>query len=62
MRKERIAIIDAWFCLFSHDIVNYYLSAIGRLICRREMSLIGSASFCFAQNTMHDFQNTVLNS
>ena len=24
--------------------------------------LIGSASFGFAQNTMHDFQNTVLNS
>ena len=39
-----------------------YLSAIGRLICRREMSLIGSTSFGFAQNTMHDFQNTVLNS
>ena len=38
-----------------------YLSAIERLICRREMSLIGSTSFGFAQNTMHDFQNTVLN-
>ena len=37
-----------------------YLSAIGTLICRREMSLIGSTSFGFAQNTMHDFQNTVL--
>ena len=32
------------------------------LICCREMSLIGSTSFGFAQNTMHDFQNTVLNS
>ena len=39
-----------------------YLSAIERLICRREMSLIGSKSFGFAQNTIHDFQNTVLNS
>ena len=39
-----------------------YLSAIERLICGREMSLIGSSSFGFAQNTMHDFQNTVLNS
>ena len=37
-----------------------YLSAIERLICRREMSLIGSTSFGFAQNTMQDFQNTVL--
>ena len=38
-----------------------YLSAIERLICRREMSLIGSTSFGFPQNTMRDFQNTVLN-
>ena len=39
-----------------------YFSATEKLICRREMSLIGSTSFGFAQNTMHDFQNTVLNS
>ena len=39
-----------------------YLSAVERLICRRELSLIGSTSFGFAQNTTHDFQNTVLNS
>ena len=39
-----------------------YLSAIERLICRGEMSLIGSSSFGFAQNRIHDFQNTVLNS
>ena len=39
-----------------------YLSAIERLICHREMSLIGSTSFGFAQNTMHGFQNTILNS
>ena len=32
------------------------------VICRREMSLIGSSSFSFAQNTVHDFQNTVVNS
>ena len=36
-----------------------YLSAIETLTCRREMSLLGSASFGFAQNTIHDFQNTV---
>ena len=28
------------------------MSAIGTLFCRREMSLIGSASFDFAQNTV----------
>ena len=39
-----------------------FLSAIERLICRRKMSLTGSTSFGFAQNTIHDFQNTVLNS
>ena len=39
-----------------------HLSAIERLICHREMSLIGSTSFGFALNTIHDFQNTVLNS
>ena len=33
------------------------------LICHAEtMSLIGSNSFGFAQNTIHDFQNTVFNS
>ena len=40
-----------------------YLSAISRLICRREMSFTESTSFGFAQNTTtHNFQNTVLNS
>ena len=29
------------------------------LICRREISLMGSTYFGFAQNTIHDFQNTV---
>ena len=32
------------------------------LICRREMNLIGSTSFGFAQNMIHGFQNTVLKS
>ena len=31
-------------------------------MCRREMSLTGSTSFGFAQNTQDDFQNTALNS
>ena len=39
-----------------------YLNTIETLVCCREMSLIGSTSFGFAQNTIHDFQNTVLNS
>ena len=39
-----------------------YLSVIGTLICRIEMRLVGSISFGFAQNTEHDFRNTVLNS
>ena len=33
-----------------------YLSAIEALVWRREMSLIGSTSFGFAQNTIRDFQ------
>ena len=47
---------------FNTLLLIVYLRAIGTLICRREMSLIGSTSFGFAQNTKHDFQNTVLNS
>ena len=39
-----------------------YLSAIETLVCGRKMGLIGSTSFGFAQKTIHDFQNTVLNS
>ena len=39
-----------------------HLSAIETLICRREMTLIGSTFFGSAQNTLHDFQNTVLKS
>ena len=39
-----------------------YLSAIKTLVCHRGMNSIGSTSFSFAQNTIHDFQNTELNS
>ena len=35
-----------------------YLSAIETLICGKEMSFIGSTSFSFAQNTIHNFRNT----
>ena len=52
MKKERVAIIDVYFHTL---LLVIYLSAIERLICRREMSLIGSTSFGFAQNTTHDF-------
>ena len=50
------------FCLFSYAVLIIYLNAIETLICRREMSLTGSTSFGFAQNTIHDCQNTVLTS
>ena len=39
-----------------------YLSAIETFTGRREMNIIGSSSFGFAQNTIHDFPHTVLNS
>ena len=35
--------------------MSIYISAIEKLICHT-----GSTSFAFAQNTLHDFQNTVL--
>ena len=47
---------------FNTILLITYLSAIETLICPREMSLIGSSSFDFAQNTIHYFQNTILNS
>ena len=51
------------FCLFSHAVVNYIFECgIETLICLTEMSSIGFAAFDFAQNTIHDFQNIVLNS
>ena len=33
-----------------------------KLFVKSKLSLLGSSSFGFAQNTMHEFQNTVLNS
>ena len=49
--------------VYFHTLLSIiYLIAIERLICHREMSLIVSTSFGFAQNTMYDFQNNVLNS
>ena len=50
------------YSVYSNTLLIMYLSAIGKLVCRREISLIGCTSFGFAQNTIHDFQNTVLNS
>ena len=47
----------SWFCLFQYVDVSYILECY-----RREISFIGSTSFGFAQNTINDFQNTVLNS
>ena len=59
MKKESVAIIDARILFI---FIRCCFSAIERLIFRREISLKGSTSFGFAQNTIHDFQNTVLNS
>ena len=40
-----------------------YLSIIETLFCRREIEFNrGLTSFGFAQNTIHDFRNRVLNS
>ena len=61
MKNEKVAIIDA-LILFNTLLLILYLNVIETLVCRRQMSLIGSTSFGFARNTIHDFQNTVLNS
>ena len=45
---------------FNRLLLIIYLSAIRILICRREMTLIGSTSFGFAQDKIHDFQNTLI--
>ena len=47
---------------FNTLLLIIYLSAFGTLICEREMSVLLSTSLGFAQNTIHDFQNTLLNS
>ena len=59
MKNQSVAIIDACFCLVSYAVFNYTFEYY-RNTCHREMSLTGSTSFGFAQNTIHDFQNTVL--
>ena len=41
---------------FNTPLFIMYLSAIETLKCHRKLSLIGSTSFGFAQNTIHDFQ------
>ena len=67
-KKKKVAMIDALILFIFIHCYSYtqiiYLSAIKRLtcICGREMSLIGSTFFSFAQNKMHDFQNTLMNS
>ena len=57
-KKEIVAIIDALILLILYSVVN----TIETVICSREINLIGSTSFGFAQNTIHDFENTVLES
>ena len=74
-QQNNIAVIDIFnekrkscnhqcpdFVYFHTLLLIVYLSAVERLICHREMTLIGSTSFGFAQNMIHDFENTVLNS
>ena len=57
MKKESVAITHAPILFFFHTLLLIiYLSAVKTLICHRKMSLIGSTSFGFAQNTIHDFQ------
>ena len=58
---ESVAIIDALILSFYTQLLIIHLSVLEILICRRELSLIRSTSFGFAQKTIHDFQNTVLN-
>ena len=62
MKKKVLPSLSPYSVYFNTLLLIIYLSAIGTLICRREMSLIESTSFGFAQNAIHDFQNTILNS
>ena len=49
--------------VYFHTVLLFiYLGVIETLICHKEISLIGSTSFGFAQNTIHDFQSIGLNS
>ena len=45
---------------FNTLLLILHLSAIETLVCRREMSLIGSTSLGFAQNTIHDLHGIEL--
>ena len=57
MKKESVAIIDYPDSVYFHSpLLIAYLNVIETLICHREMSLKGSTSFGFAQNTIHDFE------
>ena len=60
MKKESVAIIDAFILFIFMRCCKSYISVLSKLICRRKMSLTGSTSSGFAQNTIHDFQNTLL--
>ena len=51
--------IDALIQLFQYSAVLINLSSVKTHFGHTE---IGFTSFGFAQNTLHDFQNTVLNS
>ena len=63
MKKESVAIIEALILfILILLLLIIYLSVIETLISSKEMSIIRSTSFGFAQNTIHDFQNTILNS
>ena len=45
---------------FDTPLLIIYLSAIETFICHRKIEFIGFTLFGFAENTIHDFQNTVL--
>ena len=44
--------------LFQYSVVNYIMLSKHSFV-RQKLRLIGSTSFGFAQNPLHDFQNTV---
>ena len=62
MKEMNLCIIAPTERYFNRLLLNIYLSTIETLICHRKMSLIRSTSFGFAQNTVYEFQNTVLKS
>ena len=62
MKRERVATIDALTLLFSHAVNYIGVLSKDLFVVEKKNSLIGSTSFGSAQNMIHDFQNTVLNS